>query len=89
MIESKKPITPSENNARMTIPTGIDSSMADEGTCVYTVTAIGGGGVKVGKRVLVGTILNCSARTGSMVEVGGGTGVGGGSTMSKIPGGET
>lgn len=38
-----------------------------------------GAGVKVGRRVLVAWTTNCAASVGSMVEVAGGTGVGGGS----------
>ena len=45
----------------------------------------GGGGVKVGKRVSVGWMLKAAARVGSMVEVTGGVGVGGGSTIRSSP----
>ncbi|MBL8092445.1 MAG: hypothetical protein JNJ43_19080 [Anaerolineales bacterium] len=73
----------------MIVPNGIDSF-----DTVSVVAKVGmevneGCGVKVGKRVVVGTITNCAANVGSMVEVIGGTGVGGGSTIDKLPGGET
>ena len=56
---------------------------------IYSGVTNGGGGVKVGNRVEVGTTTNCAARVGSMVEVAGGTGVGGDSTIRNVPGGET
>lgn len=48
-----------------------------------------GCGVKVGKRVLVGSTTNCAASVGSIVEVGGPSGVGGGGTIFRLPGGDT
>ena len=45
----------------------------------------GAGGVKVGKRVEVGTTLNCAASVRSIVGVAGGTGVGGGSMIRSAP----
>jgi hypothetical protein len=40
----------------------------------------------VGNRVFVETTRNCAASVGSIVEVGGCSGVGGGSTTCKVPG---
>jgi len=45
----------------------------------------GGGGVKVGKRVSVGWMLKAAARVGSIVDVTGSVGVGGGSTIRSSP----
>ena len=42
-----------------------------DGICVKDGVFNDGGGVNVGGRVPVGTILNCAARVGSMVAVGG------------------
>jgi len=48
-------------------------------------TSSGGGGVKVGKRVWVGSTLKAAARVGSIVEVTSAVGVGGGSTIRSSP----
>ena len=45
-----------------------------------SIAANVGAGVYVGRRVVVGWMTNCAARVGSIVDVAGGTGVGGGST---------
>ncbi len=42
-----------------------------DGICVKDGVFNDGGGVNVGGRVPVGTILNCAASVGSMVAVGG------------------
>lgn len=70
----------------MITPKGMEFSASDVGTCVYVGIATEGGGVNVGRRVLVGRILNCAANVGSIVDVAGGTGVGGGSTICSAPG---
>ncbi len=65
---------------------GTESMEAGSGVSMKAGAINGGGGVKVGRRVFVGRILNCAASVGSMVEVAGGTGVGGGSTIRSDPG---
>ena len=80
---------PKMANAIIIVPNGTESR---ETTSVVAKVGSGvseGCGVNVGRRVLVGTMTNCAASVGSMVEVIGGTGVGGGSTIDKLPGGET
>lgn len=70
----------------MIIPNGIEPSDLATGIWVYIGTINEGGGVKVGRRVFVGTMINCAAKVGSIVAVAGDTGVGGGSITFKVPG---
>lgn len=66
------------------IETGILIGLEVASVNAGTVNAAGG--VKVGRRVEVGLVLNCASRVGSIVDVAGGAGVGGGSTILNVPG---
>jgi hypothetical protein len=68
------------------VPNEIELLVSALAASVYDRTVNGGGGVKVGKRVFVGAMLNCAASAGSIVEVAGGTGVGGGAMIRNVPG---
>ncbi len=67
------------------IPIGIPPG-TDTGTSLSNVARImGGGGVKVGKRVGGNSTRNWAANVGSIVGVVRGVGVGGGSTIGTLP----
>ena len=77
------PITASP---RITETLGV-ADTGDAGALVKAGTVIGGAGVNVGRRVVVGaTVGYCAKRVGSIVGGGGWGGVGGGSTIRKVPG---
>ena len=64
------------------MPIGMPAGAADGAPCAKLgATSEAAGGVKVGKRVAVATVLNCAASVGSIVDVAGGMGVGGGSLI--------
>jgi hypothetical protein len=85
--ESKKPMLPKTASAMITTAreTGDPSDASAGAPSMKVGTTSEGGGVKVGRRVLVGWMLNWAASVGSMVEVAGGMGVGGGSTIRNVP----
>jgi tetrahydrodipicolinate N-succinyltransferase len=82
----RMPIVPKTARARIIVANGTELLESAPAVSVNDRTLNEGGGVKVGRRVLVGTMLNCAARVGSIVEVGGGSGVGGGATTLNVPG---
>ena len=85
-IERRKPILPKIARAIIIVANGTEFLELASVASVKDRTVNEGGGVKVGRRVLVGTILNCAASVGSIVEVAGGSGVGGGATTLNVPG---
>jgi hypothetical protein len=83
--ESSNPMLPNMTRAIIAVANGIEFLESALVTSVNDRTVNGGGGVKVGNRVFVGAILNWAASVGSIVEVAGGSGVGGGATIRNVP----
>lgn len=83
MNEAANTAPPTRPMAIIGMPAGTPPSTFFTAEKLGTVT--GGAGVKVGRRVCVGTWLKAASSVGSIVDVASGVGVLGGSTIRKGP----
>src|SRR5512143_1475265 len=83
MKEAANPRPPRSVTAKIAAPDGKPAS-----ACAVSVNVgrtSGGGGVKVGSRVVEGSVWNAATSVGSKVAVARGVGVGGDSTIRSAP----